>query len=309
MKFEEYFSHNVTKVRSSLGNRRNYEAVLYDYIQYGKDFDIYEEDLFSVSVKQRMIKIAKMNRHWQGFVEFLQKKGNKNSSIKQKFSKIKAIIKQAEKEIGVMLHIDVNVNTTTPPVFSWKPEFTKKFLSSNPSNKRVATAMKLQILTCFRPGDLMNLKVDNFIQEDDVYKITLLSQKTNTLLSPVINEKVWKDAYEYVRKGSLLPYRCSLYYGNDIKKVLEEVAPTLDVLLYKQDKLGKVVMKKCTIAEATTPHTLRKSGINLLLDLGVKERVIMDNYSGHKNFQVFSAHYVSNQSTDGMNKLMNNLQV
>lgn len=309
MNFQDYFSHYVTKVRSSLGNRRSYEAVLYDYIQYGKDFDMYEEDLFSVSVKQRMLKIAKMNRHWQGFVDHMQSKGNKNSSIKQKFSKIKAVIKQAEKEMGVMVHIDINVNTATPPVFAWKPDFTKKFLASSPSKKRVATAMKLQILTCFRPGDILNLKEDNFIREDEVYKITLITQKTNTVLSPVINEKVWKEAYEYVRKGSLLPYRCSVKYANDIKEVLLEVAATLDVLVYKQDKNGKIVVKKSTIAEATTPHTLRKSGINLLLDLGVKERVIMDNYSGHKNFQVFSAHYVSNQSTEGMTNVMNNLQI
>ena len=309
MNFQDYFAQCVTKVRSSIGNRKNYEAVLYDYIQYGKDFDLFTEDLFSVTIKERMRKIAKMNKHWEGFIEYMRKKGNKNSSIKQKISKIKAIIKQAEKEMGVMIPIDVNITTSTPPVFSWKPEFTKKFLQSNPSNHRVATAMKLQILTCFRPGDLLSLTTDNFVREDEVYRITLLTQKTNSLLSPVINEKVWKDAYEYVSKGSLLPYRYIYNYSMDIREVLNEVAATLDVMVYKQDKLGKIVMKKSSIAEATTPHTLRKSGINLLLSLGVKERVIMDNYSGHKNFQVFSSHYVSNQSTDGMNSLMNNLVI
>ena len=302
--FRDYFRNYLRKINSlSDATVTQYISIYNEYEKYseGKDLSLKDNDLYMNQSKKWCL--IRCNKHWNNYIDYLRSNGNKNSSIKQKFSKIKAVNKSIEQEMGIKLHIpEVKLKTNTPPVFSWSPEYTMDFLRADINEKkRILALMKLHIATCYRPSDVLSIKSNNFKERDGVYYIEMLTQKTNKVISSIISEKIWKEAYFYADNYyTVSPYSDLLKYNRDIKEVMAMVAANLDVTVYDTDSNGRIIERQSTYIDETTPHTLRKTEINLLLHWGVDEKTVMRNYSGHTNENTFNKYYVSHDNRNSI---------
>lgn len=297
MTFAEYFRKHLRKLdHLTYNTHRQYIAIYNEYVNFCKehgDLDLKVNDLYLAKQKQRALKNC--NNHWNSYVDMLKKNNYKHTSIRQIISKFKAVNKAIEQTEGIKLHFpEIKLNAPTKPVWCWTPEFTESFLKWKPDTKqREVTAMKIQILTCSRPSDLLKMNFKSFSQKDGEHYIQTISEKTNFIVRSLIPENIWKEAYFYVDNYfNLLPYSNYDNYYDDVKEITKMVAGNLPTEVFDVDKNGKIFTRESTIYNETTPHSLRKAGINLLLHWGIDEKTIMDNYSGHRNSRVFEEYYV-----------------
>ena len=305
MTFAEYFRKHLRTLDSLKYNtHRQYITIYNEYVEFCKehgDLDLEVNDLYLSKQKQRALKNC--NNHWNGYVDMLKKNNYKQSSIRQIMSKFKAVNKAIEQTEGIKLHFpQIKLKTPTKPVWSWTPEFTEDFLKWKPEHKhRVVTGMKVQILTCSRPIDLLKMNFKSFSKKDDGYYIQTISEKTNFIVKSLIPESIWKEAYFYADNYfNLMPYGNYFNYYEDVKEITKLVAGNLATEVFDIDKDGKLFTRESTVYDETTPHSLRKTGINLLLHWGIDEKTIMDNYSGHRNYKVFDDYYVSGNNKRSM---------
>lgn len=285
------------------GTVKMYKAMLSSYTSYvgRKDIKVFENDTFKPELTQSEKReiVSRLNKHFKGWQQSMDVQP---STQRHYISKMKAVLNEIERTEGVRLPMNVSVEVTKLPVFSWPTGFTSQFLEHRFTDP-IANVMKLQILTCMRPGDILNLRKENFRIElssgKRVYFVDGITEKNNTVVKPIIPEELWRVCKEmcnpFLVKGYAKRSKYENYYKG-IKAVLENFEQVeVDTYEYTGDQ---VTRKNLTLQQATTPHILRKAGINWYKSQGVDDSTIMKNFSGHSSLSVYNRHYVGEQQMD-----------
>lgn len=282
-----------------------YEFALERYKEYVgyKDIFIYKSDVVGIrDIRRRAQKIQELDRHWLGFMRYLQDDGMKNSSIRAYFSKIKAVGAHIKRTVGVEIPINANVTVIDTEPFVWPVDFTLKFLAHKEFRNKVYTnAMKLQLLTCLRPGDLLDLKEEEFISKEEgdqtLYVIERLNSKGQIVTKARVPERIWRECKHTFQKwGKIVPVNTIWEYRNQVKAATAELGgEDIEATVYDQEG-DRVVAKRTNLAAATSPHVLRKAGINLYKHWGVDDDTIKNTLSGHKSDRAYRNHYIKREN-------------
>jgi integrase len=276
------------------GTIKMYKSMLQKYKEYvgSEDLSITECDMYSVvDIRSRRELIRKVNAHWNGWAEFMTAHISP-STTRHYLSKMKALMSQLERTEGIKIPFNANVEVKSVPPVSWPVDFTQEFIEKKSRNP-AEVIMKLQILTCARPGDLLSIKREDFKREGSMFVVEGVSEKTNSLVRPIIPEWLWRAAKELCNPYVVPGYDKQAKYDRYRKMIDEVLAEYSDIEIdvYKQEG-NKVVRYKSNLQQATTPHVLRKSGINYYRRY-LDDETIKARFSGHTNDSAYRKHYVS----------------
>jgi len=282
----------TSRGRVSVSTIQLYRNLANHYREYSgdQDIDVLRSDISDAKDKVRHI--AKMEAHFQGFIDFLrEEKEYKRSSTNTLFSKMNRVLNYLEKKYGVRIPIgDLYIPKGVNKTFWWPEYFTLRVLSGDIGDAVDAatlTAMKIHILTAARPSDFLKLKENNFIRREYNDKtlnlVTYKNQKNNTLSSSPIPEKLFYQAMSNLKKyGSLLPTPNPnrQWYQDQIIQIIKKYFDADKVMAeyMNEDHDGNVYTLNVPVSTETTPHTLRKAGTSLYRGL---DRATLGKMTGH----------------------------
>lgn len=173
-----------------------------------------------------------------------------------------------------------------------------------------------------RVSDLLSLTSKNLVIQDDKYYLNVRSQKTNTKTSIKLPDYAVEIIKKYYKKHKTLLPSISIGYLDIQLKKLGKLLPNDFELIKTRLKKGKqVVIYKNTVnkthyklSDHITTHTMRRTGITTMLNLGMPEHLVR-KISGHAaNSREFFRYVELSQSfiddeTDKIFDKINNLKV
>ena len=275
------------------GTAKMYTAMLKNYNRYVGVRDIYilENDLMRGNLTQAEKKaiIRNINNHFEGWADFMLANLSP-STARHYLSKCKSLLNELNRSDAILILLNTKIKVKSKAVESWPVWFTSEFLNRKSKND-IELAMKLQILTCARPGDLLALRKENFTVEirpngEKLYVVEGVSEKTDTYTNPIVPENLWRAC-----RNQCSPF---LVKGYDAKVKYQRYYKGVKSALASQD----VRIGSKHISIATTPHMLRKAGVNWYRSNGLDDELIKTRFSGHKNDKVYNEHYVSATGTE-----------
>lgn len=173
-----------------------------------------------------------------------------------------------------------------------------------------------------RVSDLLSLTSKNLVIQDDKYYLNVRSQKTNTKTSIKLPDYAVDIIKKYYKKHKTLLPPISIGYLDIQLKKLGKLLPNDFELIKTRLKKGKQVViyknaqKKIhyKLSDHITTHTMRRTGITTMLNLGMPEHLVR-KISGHAaNSREFFRYVELSQSfideeTDKIFDKINNLKV
>jgi len=154
------------------------------------------------------------------------------------------------------------------------------------------TACKLAINSCLRPIDAINVKADNIGDGEMIVRHRKTKRQVRSSLNPIVaswlTEREEQEGDIYSRAWTQL---CEDYRKRLLKEFLMRLLDAYgiaDRIIIGMDA-GTVSKRK--LKDVITPKSLRSTGANLLLSMGVPAHNVMA-IGGWTTYEIFQKHYL-----------------
>jgi len=249
------------------------------------------------SLQTNKVGFRKRKQYWSRFYrlfsDYLYSSGYFDNYVSNIFKVIRGFLHYVNIEYGWLDHQFLLHSYARPekiPVIALSLE-QLRFLLFDENLRKILKANQLKVLDIFlfgcittlRFSDLFRANQKHLIKENEKTWLVMHSLKTGTksrlLLPPVALTILSKYR---LRNGRLLPKISNVNFNIQIKK-LGEMAGWTQVLPKFRNKRGvaKPCQERARFCDQLTSHTMRRTGISILLMQGVPEQLVRQ-ISGHK---------------------------
>ena len=172
-----------------------------------------------------------------------------------------------------------------------------------------------------RVSDLLSLTRKNLVIQNDKYYLNVRSQKTKTKTSIKLPDYAIDIIKKYKgQQATLLPYISKAWLGNQLKEMGKLIPDNFEIVKTRERRGKQVVVykdpkrkKHYKLSDHLSTHTMRRTGITTMLNLGMPEHLVR-KISGHAaNSREFFRYVELSQSfideqTDKVFEKLNDIQ-
>ena len=237
-------------------------------------------------------KIDDLNReNFGSYHNFLVHQGYKNSSIKNKFVRLKTFIKwlNKNKNTNIVFDYDYKIRSYTNDILYLEWEELMRIYNMKFNNSLLSYYRDIFCLCSFtslRISDAMKLRKQD-IYEDYIFVIT---KKTSKVIKIELNDYSREIIQRYKNEDVPFGHFHSLSYFNEklkeIGKICEINSPIRRIYYSGSNRVEKIVPKY----ELLSSHCGRKTFVVHCIRLGIPIEIIM-RWTGHSNYDSLK-HYV-----------------
>lgn len=278
--YRKFKSKGGLRSKASLSSyEKRYKSIIQPMIKLKGDFDLDSTE-------------KQYNNYAVSLLEFMADMSNKTGEVVM--SDIRSAFLQVKNKHEIFLD-QFKVPSIEEEVTVIPSDIIREFFQDNLARinqHQMHLYYVLLTLTGARQNDVIGFTSDNFQLDEGNLLITYRQKKTKAKpITIIIKDKVVINALE-IPQGKLFSRNYNDLY-NDTKKWIAEL-PYLNKETSKHTTKvsGEQKVEHITVRDLITPHTIRRTFCNLMIDLGVEIPIVM-YFSGHSlGKDVFMKHYL-----------------
>ncbi len=278
---------------------------------YGTPWEIH------TGLRVSKLEFRRSRQYWERFArkfsDFLYGRGYFDNYVSNLFKVMRTFLHYVEEQYGwqvrhLLPHLLARAEQI--PVIALSAEQFRQLLMDDPFLSRLKPNQRfirdlfvVGCTTALRVSDLFQIRQKHLYRQGGQTWLVMKSAKTGTETRLLLPEYVLEIFSRYrLRNGRLLPAISNVNLNKQIKKLGELVGWTEPVIRYRNRRgvpvpiTGKISKRPFRFCDLLTSHTMRRTGVSMLLELGMPEQLVRQ-ISGHKPGSREFYRYVSrNQS-------------